>query len=500
MDCLVQILSSIKGDVEIKDIEWKDGVFTSGSSPRVIFRFASKIHYLNFNFTFEKGYPIQLYIGEEIIGQPYVTFYNLYKEYTSVYFEKEIDTVTFILGSNEVYKGIVGVEAYERLPNTLKLPYVSKNKGGEKILFISHIMDGSGAPRLLEHVLKAVKHKEIAVLTLGDGYLMDVLRKENIPVYMIHPQSNLETITYPIYFETLLRTFYTLGYRKVITNTIISGITLPYIKKFSFKVLSLVHEMQNAIETYHMKGGKEITELSDFVVFPNEVVRDSFMRVYPDIRGEICIRPQGMYLEIPHFSRIDRKKILEKYGIPSFSYVIMCSGSPSLVKGYDFFFTLADLIIGMEKDREYHFVWAGPMQFPELGSWLHFQEKNSRLKGRIHHIPYIKNKMEYLSLLKTIDLFWLPSREDSNPSVVLEAMGIGKCTVAFHRSGGAESLLADGRGVLIEPYQLYDFALESIKICIDKERRNKIEKKAEKYISKNLDFKEYVKYLLHKLK
>lgn len=80
---------------------------------------------------------------------------------------------------------------------------------------------------------------------------------------------------------------------------------------------------------------------------------------------------------------------------------------------------------------------------------IYNQIRQSNLEGRVHFIPFIKDKQKYHELLRHADVFWLTSREDPFPSVILEAMKYKIPVVAFKNSGGVNTMLDEGRGNLI---------------------------------------------------
>jgi glycosyltransferase involved in cell wall biosynthesis len=172
-----------------------------------------------------------------------------------------------------------------------------------------------------------------------------------------------DTLSKKIYdskqFENIVKILKSKGYDKVITNTIISGITAPLFKKYNFKIISLIHEMGMSIELYDMKqGGRDITMYSDKIIFPAEVVKEDFYNKFNEDQKKSIICPQGLY-KLKEEIQLNYNKIYQKYNIPQNSRIIFGSGTADYRKGIDLFLLAAQKLITLEEAEEYHFIWAG---------------------------------------------------------------------------------------------------------------------------------------------
>ena len=90
-------------------------------------------------------------------------------------------------------------------------------------------------------------------------------------------------------------------------------------------------------------------------------------------------------------------------------------GTCELRKGTDLFVSAAQILSRKEKTEEVHFVWTGKFSDPILEGWIYNQIRQSNLEGKVHFIPFIKDKQKYHELLRHADVFWLTSREDPFP-------------------------------------------------------------------------------------
>ena len=111
----------------------------------------------------------------------------------------------------------------------------------------------------------------------------------------------------------------------------------------------------------------------------------------------------------------------------------------------------------------------------------------------MHFLPFIKDPKKYHGLLSHVDVFWLTSREDPFPSVVLEAMKYEIPVVAFENSGGANTMLAQNRGTLIPDFDVHQLACATEELL--KNKPVQMVREAREWVGTALKFSAYVEYL-----
>jgi hypothetical protein len=151
------------------------------------------------------------------------------------------------------------------------------------------------------------------------------------------------------------------------------------------------------------------------------------------VRRRIVVRPQGLYkvLEQPPDARIGLRRRL---GIGSESRIVLNVGFGDMRKGIDTFVHVAKLAAARVDDL--HFVWVGQLH-QDAERWLSADAGGS-VHDRIHFVPYEEDLAEFYF---GADAFFLSSREDPFPSVVLEALTAGLPVVALIGASGAEELV-----------------------------------------------------------
>lgn len=365
-------------------------------------------------------------------------------------------------------------------------------------VIVTHIMDGTGAPLLAYHISKKLKEcgKDVVLISLMGGILEEKYQEQEIPVFNFG-QSTLNEVVNKEELDKIVSGLYAKGYRNLLINTTVSGIVAPYFKKCDYKIISLIHEMKNSIVRYDMKdGGRNAAFYSDCLVFPDKIVEKEFKSVFNVSGDKLKILPQGLYKKYKKITP-NKAKVCKKYHIPDDAKIIVGSGMASFRKGIDLFFNAATTLIKSEKANgpKYHFIWTGECLEEDFENWFSYQLEKSGIKKRIHIASFIGDPKEYQNIIECADAFWLTSREDPFPSVMIEALSYNTPVLAFRGCGGADTLLNDGRGILVENFDTNVFADETAKLINNPQRVKKMIEAAQDYINKNLNFDKYVEKL-----
>ena len=378
----------------------------------------------------------------------------------------------------------------------------------KKVLIFTHALDESGAPILAYNIAQKFQQRGYEVVVLsrekGNGFLEEKYSKLGIPViYMFYdgdpryPMWISEKCTDEelknVHCRYILGYLKKYGFRKVVTNTIVTGEYVRLLKCYGFEIISLIHEMKKTIQLYNFNDfGKQISLYSDYVIFPDEMVKEDFTDIFEKIWGQVMIKSQGVYLKYDD-SVSCKDDLYKEFGIPRNSTIVLCSGTAILRKGVDLFICAAQNLLESEESENYHFIWIGNFdKNNELGGWLILQIERFGLKERFHFIPFLRDVNRYKKLLQMADVFWSTSREDPFPSVVLEAMLEKVPVLAFKNSGGVNTLLDQGRGILISNFNVGNLALQTKALLKDDIKRNKMICKAKKYVEESQDFADYI--------
>lgn len=379
----------------------------------------------------------------------------------------------------------------------LLLSTIPNSKNDKKIIVVTHSMNETGAPILAYNIAKKYHDKkyEVVVISLADGYLEEKFVELSIPVINLHQSGINDKILKIKELENIVKTLKEKGYTNVITNTIISGLVVPLFHKYDFNIVSLIHEMKKSIVEYNMEnGGRNINMYSNTIVFPDKIVEEEFYSIFNRDDNKSVIATQGLYKNKENI-QLDRQKVLEKYNLPTNAKIIVGSGTADFRKGIDLFLNAAQQLTYLEKDEEYHFIWAGKIMDPNMEKWFNCQLERDNIQERFHNIDFIKDKKEYQNLISCSDAFWLTSREDPYPSVMIESLEYGTPVLAFKNCGGANTLLDDNRGILIANFDTKKLAEETHNLLKDPKKVDFQITNAQKYIKKHLNFDKYIEIL-----
>lgn len=228
-----------------------------------------------------------------------------------------------------------------------------------------------------------------------------------------------------------------------ITNTSVAGDVVPLLKDLDINVVSLIHELPRLITEYGLEDSvKKIAKCSDHVVFPAEFVQKGFAEKAGVVQGEALVRPQGIYKNFEYNANA-KKKVCEELGIPADSKLIINVGYADLRKGFDIFLNIAGQ---MASDKKHvHFLWVGGMA-PDMERWVFSDLAEQELLSNFHSIGYTDRVEDYFS---ACDCLFLSSREDPYPSVVLEAMSVGKPVVLFENATGLDNVV-EKHGLIVD--------------------------------------------------
>ena len=225
------------------------------------------------------------------------------------------------------------------------------------------------------------------------------------------------------------------GYRFALTNTAPATATVSQLNAAGFRVVSLIHELGGIIDEYGLDPIMRANiPKSDSIVVPADLVAEELIHRDLAARERIVTRPQGLYQQ-PETTESTRAEVRRQLGIRQDARIILNVGSCDLRKGMDIFVHVARLAAHAAPDL--HFVWVGDANEP-TARWLRM-DVDGELADHLHFVPYTELIAGFFA---AADVFFLSSREDPYPSVVLAAMQAGLPVVGFRGASGTEDLMA----------------------------------------------------------
>lgn len=332
------------------------------------------------------------------------------------------------------------------------------------VLVIGHEMKMSGASLLLIHVVTNLADRGyIPILLINAGATMSPEAKQMLPQRAALLQLSSGSFACRVFLNRLVA----MGVTKCLANTVITGLYAKRLHEAGFETTWLIHEMKGSCQILQAEEiSHDICQYGKNLVFPNNIVRDSFFSFIKDEKGRCNIStvPQGIYKDLPKIPNIDKNTqytVRRRLGLPETSMILLGSGAVNFGKGIDLL--VSTLMILRQQETAsmppFHVVWLGSVDdYDPFTVWLKLEIGNAQLDERWHWAGYVSDDKQYNDYLRAADVFVLPSREDANPSVALEAAAVGLPIAAFSSSGGGSELAEKQHGMVAAAGSITDYA------------------------------------------
>lgn len=239
-------------------------------------------------------------------------------------------------------------------------------------------------------------------------------------------------------------------------------------------------QLRNYPQTYidrskgmYARKKKWFTGVRDLtVVTPSQwladLVKESFLKEYP-----VQVVHNGIDLSAFSPAASDFKT---KRGLDGKLLVLGVSMDWGENKGLDVFIELAKRL-----DERYQIVLIGTNE-----------ETDKLLPNNILSIHRTQDQKELTELYSAADVFVNPTREDTFPTVNIEALACGTPVVTF-RTGGSPEILDESCGAVVEKNDISALQKEIERICIEKPYSGGACTSRAAFFNKDEKFREYVK-------
>ncbi|NBW02854.1 MAG: glycosyltransferase [Cytophagia bacterium] len=321
-----------------------------------------------------------------------------------------------------------------------------------KILFVGHDANGAGAQIVLLNWLKAEAgrgKKNYLLLEKGGELLPEYERYAKVWVWRKGP-NKIDKIVKKIPFlkredradrepnrpeiASMLEDFKREKFSLILGNTVASLSLLQQLQGMKIPFGAYVHELDFSLTMYASEKDMHFLAQKVSLVFGvseqvNHLLIDKFN---VPIERTLLLPP---IIEIPK-SHSDRGvQVREDLGIPPDAWVVLGCGLAEWRKGTDIFIRVARQVI--RKMPKVHFIWLG-VGDNVFSAELKAEKEHWDEGNQVHLIPRKSDSKPYF---EAMDLFFLSSREDPFPLVMLEAAFHGKPIVGFKGSGGISDFL-----------------------------------------------------------
>jgi len=391
------------------------------------------------------------------------------------------------------------LKAYKKMPmifrNSVRRA-ISPGKAGKSVVLVTHDANCAGAQYLSLAMVKSLKDAGVTThhIICGGGPLLTEFNRVSVTYDISYHHNDNGKI------NKLIHKLRLKGCETAICNTTVTGWVARLLKLEGYSVVSLVHELPYVIEKLGVENdAKLLAENSDMVIFPANVVRDAFKKYADLTKTEVIIKPQGLFRHNQYKDRRNEISTLLKKALDldeEVNIVLGC-GYADHRKGIDLFVDTA--ISSINESNDIAFVWVGKID-PESEEIVNvmLDACTAEIRRKILFIGEILETSDYEKYMAGSDLFFLSSREDPFPSVVLDAMSVGVPVVAFDGCGGfAETL----RGVieLLPAQDPVEAALAIGNILHNKQIYKELSQNGLKAVKDQFDFEKYVSFMVDSL-
>jgi glycosyltransferase involved in cell wall biosynthesis len=320
----------------------------------------------------------------------------------------------------------------------------------KKLLFISHEASRTGAPMLLLNLIEwLVTHKSnaynITVLCVKGGDLVEEFEKL-VPTIVLDKKQLYKPERLNKYIVRAVNKYTLYKLRKhwdlIFSNTIVNGKTLELLKQAKTPVITYVHELEPSIAIFHNRGQVEGTfKHTNYFLCGSKLVQQNLIENHNRDILKTQVVNSFVKFEANQQSKSVKNTIKKELNIPNDALVVGMMGSFINRKGTDFFIDTARKL----NAENIYFIWVGADE-KKLSSNIKHDLKQVDDKKKLVLIPPTK---EYFTYFNAIDVFYLSSREDPYPMVMVEATSYGIPIVCFENAGGTQEFIDNKVGHVI---------------------------------------------------
>lgn len=331
-----------------------------------------------------------------------------------------------------------------------------------KIVVIGHETSLSGAPVLLFNLFSLIKENtksEIKFTVHRDGPLTSLYRSLFKVIILKNSDYGKEKnilkriVNFLNNKVQLLRlSWQVFNCDFIFSNTIVNGKIIRLLAIFNKPVITYVHELESVIQFYLNLGDAAFSlKGSDVFAFPSMAVKKVLAAQFKIPEAKLL--PLNYYFPFQNQASLDSlnfdKVFWGRFGISDADFVVGGMGYASHRKGTDLFVEAFKFLYNMNKNVK--FCWIGEFEDEEFKHDIlrdipeEILGKNLIFTGSLPH-----NFANFLPF----DIFFLSSREDPYPLVVLEAAWMEKPSICFEGAGGIPEFIQDDAGWIIDKFNI----------------------------------------------
>ena len=221
---------------------------------------------------------------------------------------------------------------------------------------------------------------------------------------------------------------------------------------------------------------EETAKKASIVVTISNYSLEKIQKYYGIEQSKVRIVPNGV--DIEKFKPMDTKKVRQQFGLGNEPCVLFV-GSLIPRKGLPFLVEAAKKVVRAQADTQFLIVGDGPLR-----NQLYDSLKTANLSGNFKFLGNLKDNV-LPAIYNCADVFVLPSIQEGQGIVLLEAQASGKPVVAFDIGGVNEALQNKETGLLVNQGDVDALGDALLKLLTDKALREKMGSNGRKFVSEN---------------
>ena len=357
--------------------------------------------------------------------------------------------------------------------DNLELDDSRMDAGKPTVLLLLHEATYTGAPILGWNITRELKlTRNVVVMLRRGGALSPALAAAATALVGPPPPEIADNPVELARLAARLKTRYRPLY--VIANSSETRLFGAALRAQGVPLISLVHEFATNAPPYALS---DFYRMSDCVVFPAEVVRQSSLQSYDYgviAQRRTVILPQGPSA-IPRLIADARRSapepvhasgphLADLLGEADPPFTIVGLGAVDLRKGVDLFVATASALKARDPTLAFRFIWVGDRPHPLPHAYYTFLDEQVSRSGLQGQLVLADAVDDLEPIYAAADAFFLSSRLDPLPNVGIDAARRGVPILCFRDATGfAELLEQDARtSWLVAPYMDTGAVAESL--------------------------------------
>jgi glycosyltransferase involved in cell wall biosynthesis len=341
----------------------------------------------------------------------------------------------------------------------------------KNILFVSHDANRAGAQILLLRFLKLLKNHpdfKFSILLKEGG----IIEKEFEEIATTYYWKEGEILSFTqkiknkilgkkiIEKESVFEKLMNQNFDLVVSNTVTNGSILDFLYILAVPIVTYVHELEIGIQQYtSSKDFYTTLEITNSFIACAESVKENLIKNHNVDATKIKVLPSLLpesALSFEH-SSTNVTALKNKYNIPENAFLVGGMGTVDLRKGVDIFLQVAQLL---KDKKDIYFLWVGGQETEIEYKIFQIDKDRLALKNVIFQTS-INNPLDFMD---AFDVFFVSSREDPYPLVVLEAAMLSKPIICFDKAGGAKDFVENDCGFVVDYLDIQTVAAKIVEL------------------------------------